>query len=104
IRRFRPGAILGYSYRIYNAELDKTTRQPNLTVQVRLYREGQVMTEGAPQAMQFEAQSDITRISDRGYLRLPAETLAGDYALQIIIKDVKANETTSQWIDFEVGR
>lgn len=104
IRRFRPGAILGYSYRIYNAELDKATRQPNVTLQVRLYREGKVMTEGTPQAMQLAAQTDMTRISDRGYLRLPAETAAGDYALQIVIKDLKSNETTSQWIDFEVTR
>jgi VWFA-related protein len=104
IRHFGPGAALGYSYKIYNAELDKATRQPRLTVQVRLYREGQVITESAPQARQFEAQTDMTRISDFGYLRLPTESLAGDYALQIIIKDLKANKTTSQWIDFEVVR
>ena len=104
IRRFRPGAILGYSYKIYNAELDKATRQPKLTVQVRLYREGQVVIEGAPQATQFEPQSHMTRLSDFGYLRLQAEALAGDYALQVVIKDLKANETTSQWIDFEVMR
>ena len=77
---------------------------PTLTVQVRLYREGQVVTEGAPQAAQLEPQSDMTRISDYGYLRLRPETLVGDYALQIIIKDLKANKTTSQWIDFEVVR
>lgn len=104
IRRFRPGAILGYSYRIYNAELDKTTQQPKLTVQVRLYREGQVVTEGAPQASLLEPQADMRRISDYGHLRLSAEVLPGDYTLQIVIKDLKANETTSQWVDFEVVR
>lgn len=104
MRRFVPGSILGYFYRIYNAELDKATQRPNLIVQVRLYREGQVVTEGAPQAMQLEPQADMGRISDYGYLRLRPESLAGDYALQIVIKDLKANETTSQWIDFEVVR
>jgi VWFA-related protein len=104
IRRFRPGAILGYSYKIYNAERDKTTQQPKLTVQVRLYREGQVVTEAAPQATQLEPQADMSRISDYGYLRLQPDQLAGDYALQILIKDLKSNETTSQWIDFEVVR
>ncbi len=102
IRRFRPGAILGYSYRLYGAE--RATQQANLTVQVRLYREGQVVTEGAPQATQFEPQADMMRISDYGYLRLQPDALAGDYALQILIKDLKSNETTSQWIDFEVVR
>lgn len=104
IRHFRPGAILGYSYKIYNAELDKATQQPKLTVQVRMYREGQVITEGPPQPAQLEPQADLTRISDYGYLRLPADTLAGDYALQIIIKDLTSNQTTSQWIDFVVMR
>ncbi|MDQ3472771.1 MAG: VWA domain-containing protein, partial [Acidobacteriota bacterium] len=102
IRRFRPGAILGYSYKLYGAE--RATQQARLTVQVRLYREGQVVTEGAPQAPQFEPQADMMRISDYGYLRLQPDTLAGDYALQILIKDLKSNETTSQWIDFEVVR
>lgn len=104
IRHFRPGATLGYSYKIFNAELDKATRQPKLTVQVRIYREGQVITEGAPQAAQLDPQTDLARISDYGHVRLPAEALTGDYALQIIIKDLQTNKTTSQWIDFEVMR
>lgn len=104
IRQFRPGAILGYSYKIYNAELDKTTQQPKLTIQVRIYREGQVIKEGTPQAAELEPQTDLTRISDYGYLQLPTTTLTGAYALQVIIKDLTSNKVTSQWIDFEVIR
>lgn len=104
VRHFQPGATLGYSYKIYNAALDKRTLESNLTVQVRLYREGQLITDGAPQSAQFEPQADMTRISDQGYLRLPADARAGEYALQIIIKDLKSNKITSQWIDFEVVR
>jgi hypothetical protein len=44
----------------------------------------------------------MTRISDYGYLRLQPEAPAGDYALQVVVRDTKSNETTSQWIDFEV--
>jgi VWFA-related protein len=102
IRRFRPGAILGYSYKIYNAAPDKSSRQPKLTMQLRLYREGQTVTEGAPQPAQIEPQNDLTRLSDYGYLRLPPDVLPGNYALQIIVKDLQKNETASQWIDFEV--
>jgi VWFA-related protein len=102
IRRFQPGAVLSYAYTIFNAQLDKATRQPKVSVQVKLYREGQVITEGAAEVAKFEGQTDMTRISDRGYLRLPPETLAGSYALQIIIKDLQSNRTTSQSIDFEV--
>lgn len=103
VRKFRPGAVLGYSYKIYNAKPDATTRQPKLTVQVRLFHDGQLVTDGgAPQPAQIEPQPDMTRLGDYGYLRLPPNMLTGDYALQIIIKDLQANKTVSQWIDFEV--
>jgi hypothetical protein len=51
----------------------------------------------------LEKLTDPTRINDYGYMRLNANTQPGDYALQIIVKDLLTNETTSQWIDFEVG-
>ncbi len=103
IRRFRPNTILAYAYTLYNAQTDKTTNQPKLTVQVNLYRDGTIISEGKPQAAQSEKPTDPTRINDYGYLRLNANIEKGDYALQIIVKDLLTNETTSQWIDFEVG-
>lgn len=102
IRHFRPGSILGYSYKIYNAALDKSSRQPKLTIQVRLYKDGEVVTDHPAQPIQLEPQTDLSRLSDYGYMRLPPEMPAGDYAFQIIIKDLNDNKTTSQWIDFEV--
>jgi len=103
IRRFRPNTILAYAYTLYNAQTDKTTNQPKLTVQVNLYRDGNMIAEGKPQTPELEKPTDTTRINDYGYLRLNAAIEKGDYALQIIVKDLTANETTSQWIDFEVG-
>jgi len=61
------------------------------------------VTEGKPQAAQLEKPTDPMRISDYGYLRLNANTEKGDYALQVVVKDLLSDETTSQWIDFEVG-
>jgi len=49
IRRFRPNTILAYAYTLYNAQTDKTTNQPKLTVQVNLYRDGTIISEGKPQ-------------------------------------------------------
>lgn len=62
------------------------------------------MTDGAPQLAQFEPQADMMRMSNRGYLQLPADAVAGEYALQIIIKDLKSNKISTQWIDFEVTK
>ncbi len=103
IRRFRPNTILAYAYTLYNAQADKTTNQPKLTVQINLYRDGKIVSEGKSQAAQPEKPTAPTRINDYGYMRLNANIEKGDYALQIIVKDLLTNETTSQSIDFEVG-
>lgn len=102
IRRFGRGAILVYNYTIYNAALDKSSNQPKLITQVRLYRNGEPVLEGQPQPSQIESQADLKRVSDFGYLRLPPDVLTGDYTLQIIIRDSAKNETVAQSIDFEV--
>ena len=102
IRKFRPSSILGYSYRIYNAALAKSSQQPNLSVQVRLYKDGEVVTDYPAQVIQLEPQTDLSRLSDYGYMRLAPQMPPGDYTLQLLIKDLNDNRTTSEWIDFEV--
>lgn len=103
VRRFRPNTILAYAYTIYNAQIDKPANLPKLTVQVNLYRDGKLISEGKPQTPELEKPTDLTRINDYGYMRLNANIEKGDYALQVIIKDLLTNETTSQWIDFEIS-
>jgi VWFA-related protein len=102
IRKFRPGSILGYSYRIYNASLEKSSHQPNLSIHVRLYKDGEVVTEYPAQVIQLEPQTDLSRLSDYGYMRLAPGIAPGDYALQLVIRDLNDKRTTSEWIDFEV--
>lgn len=102
IRQFRRGSILAYYYTIYNAQMDKTTNQPKLSVQVNLYRDGKVVSEGKPQISELEKQNDPARINDYAYLRLNPNVQPGDYALQITVTDLISNQTTSQWIDFEI--
>lgn len=103
-RRFRQGAILAFPYTIYNARLD-TAGQPKLSIQINLFRDGQLITEGTPQPADLQKQSDLTRIEDYNYLQLKKDVEPGDYALQIIVKDLLSNGDKSvsfQWIDFEV--
>lgn len=102
IRQFQRGMIVAYSYTLYNAALDKAANQPKLTVQVNLFRDGQLVTQGQPQASQLEKQDDMTRITDYGYMRLSPNMQPGDYALQIIVRDLLTNQTVSQWVDFQV--
>ncbi len=102
VRIFHPNTIAAYSYTLYNAQIDKTTNQPKLSVQVNLYHNGKIVTEGKPQPADLEKQSDLTRINDFGYLKLNPNIEIGDYALQIIIKDLLSGDTTTQSIDFEI--
>jgi hypothetical protein len=50
-------------------------------------------------------QSDLTRIKDFGRIKLSPTSALGDYALQLIVTDLLAEDkkaVSSQWIDFEV--
>lgn len=105
IRRFQRNSILAYAYTIYNAKLDPASGEPKLSVQTKLYYNGELVMEGKPQNAQIEKQTDWTRIKDYGYLQLKPQMVPGDYNIQIIITDLLANgknAVTSQSIDFEV--
>jgi VWFA-related protein len=104
IRKFRRGMILAYAFTVYNARRDNAAGKPSLSVQMNLYRDGKLVMEGKPLTTDLEKQADWSRLNDYAYFRLLPDASAGDYALQIIVKDLlaKGNEVTSQWVDFEV--
>ena len=102
IRIFRTNTLAAYSYTLYNAQTDKTSNQPKLSVQINLYRDGEILSEGKPQAAELEKQPDLTRINAFGYLRLDPALEKGEYVLQFIVTDLLTGEKTSQWIDFEI--
>lgn len=102
VRQYRAGDTLFYAYTIYNAKIDSAAKIPNLTAQLRLYRDGNLVIEGKEQPIELNNQTDLTRIQNSGSLRVTPGVQAGDYVLQIVVKDAAANKTTSQWIDFEV--
>lgn len=102
VRQFRAGDSLFYSYTVYNPKIDNVTKKPNLTTQLRLYRDGNLIVEGKEKLIAMTTQADLTRIYDTGSLGITPGVQAGEYILQIVITDKVANKTTSQWIDFEV--
>lgn len=106
VRRFRQGMIMNYGFVIYNAQLDKSTRQPQLTTQLRLFRDGKLVFTGKPQAVDLKTQADMGRLVAGGALRLGAELVPGEYVLQVVVTDFLAKDdkrrTATQWIDFEI--
>jgi VWFA-related protein len=104
IRRFKRGSVIAYAYSIYNAKLDKATGKPRLAITVNLYKDGKLVTEGAQNTAEIENQTDWARIQDYAYMRLDANAAPGEYALQIIVRDLLGGKesVSSQSIDLEV--
>jgi hypothetical protein len=104
LRRFRNGHVLQFAYAIYNATVDKSTGQPRLTTQMKLYRDGKEIFAGKETPFDSKRQADMGRLLAEGGLQLGG-LQEGEYILQIIITDPVAKNkysTVTQAIDFEI--
>jgi hypothetical protein len=104
-RRFRHGSAFDYGYLVYNARLDRATGRPRLTTQARLFRDGQLVHQSAPQAFDAGRQTDMERLLAAGSLQVGADLAPGEYVLQVVVQDSLAggkNGLATQWIDFQV--
>ncbi|HEX8651928.1 MAG TPA: VWA domain-containing protein [Pyrinomonadaceae bacterium] len=105
VRRLTHGMLLDFGYVIYNAQLDRATSRPQLTTQVRLFRDGQPVFTGKELPFNADRQTDLKRLVAGGRLSLGTNLPPGEYVLQVIVRDALAKEkyrTASQWIDFEI--
>jgi hypothetical protein len=105
VRQFHAGEILDYGLVVYNARLDKSGTQPQLQLQVRLFRDGQPVFTGKEQPFSLSGPHDFKRLATAGGIQLGAKMVPGEYVLQIIVKDSLADEkhrVATQWIDFEI--
>jgi hypothetical protein len=105
VRKFRPGQPITYGYQIINPALDPKTQKPQVDTEMRIYRDGKPIYNGAPVPLSAMAQPDPKRVVNGGLLRLGQKMTPGEYVLQIVATDklgnAKSNKAT-QWIDFEV--
>jgi VWFA-related protein len=105
VRRLRGGMTLRYTYTIYNAQLDRATRQPQLQTQVRMFRDGKELYTGKPMTYEMGDQPDPKHLKAGGRIQLGREAQPGEYILQVVVTDLLANKkrnVASQWIDFEI--
>lgn len=104
IRRFKRGSVIAYSYSIYNAKQNKSSGRPQLSIAVNLYKDGKLLVEGKQNTAEIESQTDWNRIRDFAYMRLDKQAAPGEYALQIVVRDLLGGKdsVSSQWIDFDV--
>jgi len=105
VRQFRRGVAMTYGYFIYNAKLNKSTLRPELTTQVRLFRDGKLVFTGKELPFDFSNQPDMKRLTGGGAIQLGTDMAPGEYVLQVLVTDSLANpkhRTATQWIDFEI--
>lgn len=104
LRRFKRGTILRYATEIYNAKLDQT-QKPNLTTQIRVFRDGKPVLEGKPTPFNLAGQTDFSKLNFMAALALGDGMQPGDYVLQIIVTDTLAKskrKLATQWVQFEI--
>jgi hypothetical protein len=105
VRRFRRGALLDYGFYVYGARLNPSTQRPNLTTELRLFRDGRPVFTGKPLPFDAAGQTDLKRLVAGGRFRLGTDLAPGDYVLQVVVTDLLAEEprrTSTSWIDFEI--
>jgi hypothetical protein len=105
VRRFQRGHVIEYGYMIYNAQADKSTGQPQLETQLRLYRDGRQVYASAIKPLKTVSEGDKMRLIAGGSLRLGGDLTVGDYILQVVVTDKLGKDkkyVTTQWIDFEI--
>jgi hypothetical protein len=105
VRHFSHGMLLDYLFMIYNAKLEKFTNKPQLTSQLRLFRDGQPVFTGKEIALNFTGVADLKRLVSGGAIKLGNDLAPGEYVLKIIVKDLAADEkhrSVTQWMDFEI--
>ena len=105
VRQFHTGTALVYALTIYNAGTDKTTGKPNLTIQARLFRNGELVFTGNEVSFDIRDQADPKRFGGGGAIQLGTSMTPGEYVLQIVVSDLLAKNkrgVATQWMDFEI--
>ncbi|HZM85398.1 MAG TPA: VWA domain-containing protein, partial [Blastocatellia bacterium] len=105
VRALKRGTFLDYGFLIYNAQLDPTTKRPQLETQLILLKDGKPVFEGKLIPLTVGEEPDWKHIPASGRLRLGDDLAPGEYVLQIIVGDRLAKEKerwTTQWMDFEL--
>jgi hypothetical protein len=105
VRRFRQMMRLDYGLLVFNAALDKAAGKPQLTTQLKLFRDGQQLFSGGELPFNPTGQTDLGRLVVSGALDLGTDLPPGEYIFQIIVSDLLADKkyrVATQWMDFEI--
>jgi VWFA-related protein len=103
-RQFRTGTILNLGFIIFNGRPGRD-KNPDLTSNIRLFRDGELIFTGNPQPIPLYPGADPAAVSFVRSLVLGTELVAGDYVIEIGITDGNRrgkDRNISQYITFEI--
>ena len=103
VRIYKTGGAISYAYEILNAR-PGGNEKTQLEMQMRLYRDGEVVYAGMLSALNTDGEKDAKRLAVGGRLQL-TKIVPGDYTMQIIVADALRKDKSriaAQTIDFEV--
>ena len=104
-RRFVVNSDLYFGFVVYNAALNQATQLPILTIEAKLFRDGNPVGPPSEIPIELKNQADLSRLFVNGSLRLNPALEPGDYYLQVVITDkvTRAKQSViTQWVDFQV--
>jgi len=104
-RIVRAGAKLSYGAMVYNASLPKGSSAANLETQVVLFRDGKVAYTGNKTPFQPAGFKEGESLSVSGSLQLGVKSAAGEYVLQVAVRDLdapKKYQISVRSVEFEV--
>ncbi|MGD9588903.1 MAG: VWA domain-containing protein [Pyrinomonadaceae bacterium] len=100
VRRFTRGSTMAYAYSVYNPGYRSGGPQPQLTKELKLFRNS-VEIAAVPEAA-VNGRIGVGQVDDSGVIRIAEDTQTGEYILQVIVRDRSRRSVASHWIDFEV--
>ena len=104
LRNYQPGENVECAAVIYNARVDKG-QKPDLESQFILYGNGAELFKSQPEAVDLGSVGDFERIPIKMKLRLLDSIPAGEYILQLQVRDKRAKkgqDRAAQIFDFRV--
>ena len=105
MRRYRPGQSIAYGYQVINPTLKGPAKEPQVAIQVRVFRNGKLFYTSPLEHSLKRSEADPTSFFAGGILSLKENLTMGEYLLQVVVTDQLGKKKTSQatqWIDFEV--
>lgn len=101
MKEFPAGTVLRYGYEVYNARGD-ASQAPEIETQAKIIHNNSVAVQGNVMKFNPAGQPDLKRLKVMGNMMLKETLKPGDYVLQVVVRDMRSKQVTTQLFPFEI--